>query len=124
MKKKEELRLIALGGLGEVGRNMTILEWQRQILIIDMGFRMPEESMPGIDYIIPNMSYLKERKKDIIGVVFTHGHYDHIGAIPYINHKIGNPPLYASPLTKGIFMKRQADFPDRPKLEVHEVKDE
>jgi ribonuclease J len=123
MKKREGLRLIPLGGLGEVGRNMTILEWQRQILVIDMGFRMPEESMPGIDYIIPNISYLKERKKDIVGVIFTHGHYDHIGAIPYINHKIGNPPLYASPLTKGIFMKRQEDFPDRPKLEVHEVYD-
>jgi ribonuclease J len=116
------LKIIPLGGLGEVGRNMTLLEYNRAILIVDLGFRMPEEDMPGVDFIIPNVSYLKDRKKDILGVVFTHGHYDHIGAIPYLLDKIGNPPMYASGLAKGIILKRQDDFPQLPKLNLHQVK--
>ena len=124
-KTADTLRLIPLGGLGEVGRNMTLLEYKNSILIIDMGFRMPEETMPGIDYIIPDISYLLENKryKNVVGVVITHGHYDHIGAIPYIWNRIGNPPIYAAPLTKGIILKRQDEFKDQPKLDVNEVKD-
>ncbi len=123
MKKEEHLKLIPLGGLGEVGRNMTLLEWKGKILIIDMGFRMPEDNMPGVDYIIPNISYLKERKNDVVGVVFTHGHYDHIGAVPYIAEKIGNPPMFASGLAKAITLKRQEDFPNKPKPNITTVKD-
>jgi ribonuclease J len=125
MKKNEYLKIIPLGGLGEVGRNMMLLEWKEQILIIDMGFRMPEEDMPGVDYIIPNISYLKGKEKNILGIVFTHGHYDHIGAIPYLIDKIWRPDLeiFASPLTKGIILKRQEDFPHLPKLSIQEVKD-
>lgn len=122
-KKQLNLRVIPLGGLSEVGRNMTLLEYGGAILIIDMGFRLPEEDMPGIDYIIPNISYLKSREKNIVGVVFTHGHYDHIGAVPYLMDKLGNPPLYASSLTRGIILKRQKDFPLQPKLEINKVKD-
>ncbi|MGB2762578.1 MAG: ribonuclease J [Minisyncoccales bacterium] len=118
----DNLRIIPLGGLGEVGRNMMALEYKGQILIIDMGFRMPEEDMHGIDYIIPNISYLNNKKKNILGIVFTHGHYDHIGAVPYFIEKIGNPPMFASPLTKGIILKRQDDFPSQPKLNIEEVK--
>lgn len=123
--QENSLRVIPLGGLGEVGRNMTILEYKDSILIVDVGFRMPEEDMPGIDYIIPDISYLLEnnRYKNIEGIVFTHGHYDHIGAVPYIVHRIGNPPLFASPLTRGIIMKRQEEFPDHPNLDITEVKD-
>ncbi|MDD3046464.1 MAG: ribonuclease J [Candidatus Pacebacteria bacterium] len=119
------LKVIPLGGLGEVGRNMTLLEYKDSILIIDMGFRMPEEGMPGIDYIIPNIAYLIKNKKykNIVGVVFTHGHYDHIGAVPYIMGRIGNPPMYASPLTRGIILKRQEEVPMQPKLKITEVKD-
>jgi len=87
-KHKKNLRVIPLGGLGEVGRNMTLFEWQGKILICDMGFRMPEEDMPGIDYIIPNISYLKGKEKNVVGIVFTHGHYDHIGAVPYLLKKV------------------------------------
>lgn len=124
-KKTENLRIIPLGGLGEVGRNMTLLEYKRSILIIDAGFRLPEEDMPGIDYIIPNTEYLKKRKNDVLGIVFTHGHYDHIGALPYLIKKIykKNLKIFASPLTKGIILKRQEDFPDQPKLKINEVKD-
>ncbi|MBI1984957.1 MAG: ribonuclease J [Candidatus Wildermuthbacteria bacterium] len=116
-----DLRIIPLGGLGEVGRNMMLLEYQRKILIIDVGFRMPEEDMPGIDYIIPNISYLKGREKDILGILITHGHYDHIGAVPYIVGRLGNPPIFAGALAKAIIMKRQEDVPNQPKLRIELV---
>jgi len=121
--KQKNLRIIPLGGLGEVGRNMMLLEWGKKVLIIDMGFRLPEENMPGIDYIIPNINYLKGREKDILGILFTHGHYDHIGAVPYLIEKLGNPEIFASALTRGIILKRQDDFPYHPRLEINEVKD-
>lgn len=121
---KQNLRIIPLGGLGEVGRNMMLLEYGEAILIIDMGFRLPEEDMPGIDYIIPNISYLKGKEGNIVGIVFTHGHYDHIGAIPYLIDKLGNPPLFASRLTRGIIIRRQEDFPFQPKLNITKVEDE
>jgi len=122
-QKQQSLRIIPLGGLGEVGRNMTLFEWKEKILIVDMGLRMPEENMPGIDYIIPNINYLRGREKDILGILFTHGHYDHIGAVPYLIEKLGNPEIFASPLTRGIILKRQDDFPNQPRLEINEVKD-
>ena len=121
--KEQSLRVIPLGGLGEVGRNMTLLEWQNKILIIDMGFRFPEEDMPGIDFIIPNIAYLKGREKDVVGLLITHGHYDHIGAIPYLIGKIDPKlPIYASALAKGIITKRQDDFSQQGKLNVETVK--
>ncbi len=122
MKKQHNLRIIPLGGLGEVGRNMMLLEYERKILIVDMGLRFPEEDMPGIDYIIPNISYLQNRQKDIVGIAFTHGHYDHIGAVPYLIDKLGNPSIFASELTKGIILKRQEDFLEAPKLNIETVK--
>ncbi|HDM32082.1 MAG TPA: ribonuclease J, partial [bacterium] len=122
---KKFLKIIPLGGLGEVGRNMTLFEFEGEILIIDMGFRLPEEDMPGVDYIIPNVEYLKDKKDKILGVVFTHGHYDHIGAIPYILENIWTPKLtfFASPLTRAMILKRQEDFPNQPKIDVREVKE-
>ncbi len=122
--KRKKLRIIPLGGLGEVGRNMTLFEWEGKILICDIGLRFPEEDMPGIDFVIPNISYLKGKENQVLGAVFTHGHYDHIGAIPYLIDKINvHLPLYASPLTKGIILKRQEEFKNLPKLNIHEVKD-
>jgi len=121
-QKQSSLRIINLGGLGEVGRNMMLLEWQEKILIIDMGFRMPEEDMPGIDYIIPNIAYLRGKEKNVLGVVFTHGHYDHIGAVPYIAEKLHYPRLFASPLTRGIILRRQEDFSFQKKLDITTVK--
>ncbi|MBW6441211.1 MBL fold metallo-hydrolase, partial [Patescibacteria group bacterium] len=75
--KTTKLRVIPLGGLEEVGRNMTLFEYDGDIIIVDMGLQFPEEDMPGIDYIIPNINYLKGREKDIKGVFITHGHMDH-----------------------------------------------
>jgi ribonuclease J len=120
---ERNLHIIPLGGLGEVGRNMTLLKYKGQILIIDMGFKMPGEDMPGIDYIIPDISYLKGKEKDILGVLFTHGHYDHIGAVPYFMGKLGNPRIFTAPLTKGIILKRQEDFPNQPRLDITDVRD-
>jgi ribonuclease J len=123
--KKDFLKIIPLGGLGEVGRNMTLFEFEGKILILDMGFKLPEEDMPGVDYVIPNIEYLKGREENILGIIFTHGHYDHIGAVPYLIEKIWRPNLkiFASPLTRAIILKRQEDFPEQPKLRIKEVKD-
>jgi len=125
MKKITNLRIIPLGGLGEVGRNMMLLEYGSSILVIDMGFRLPEEDMPGIDYIVPNIDYLKGKQKNILGIIFTHGHYDHIGAVPYLIYRFPfqNYPIFASGLTRAIILKRQEDFPLQPKLEIQKVKD-
>lgn len=97
-----------MGGIEEVGENMTIMEYGDDILVIDMGLGFPDETMPGIDYIIPNTKYLEENKKRIKGVIVTHGHLDHIGAIPYILPKIGDPPIYTMKLT-GEFIKKRLD---------------
>ena len=123
-KKDGVLKVIPLGGLGEIGRNMTVLEYDGRIIVIDMGLGFPELDMPGIDFTIPNTKYLQNNKSKILGIFFTHGHYDHIGAVPYAISKIGNPPLFASPLTAAIIKKRQTDFPNAPKLNLKVVKED
>ncbi len=110
----DKLKIIVLGGCEEVGRNCTLLEYKNDIIIIDMGLQFPEENMPGIDYIIPNMSYLKGKEKKIKGVIITHGHYDHIGAIPHTIPNIGNPTVYALPMSAAIIKKRQEDYHTTP----------
>lgn len=117
------VRFVALGGLEEVGRNMMFFEYQDEIIIIDMGLQFPEEDTPGVDYIIPNVSCLEPKKEKIKAVIITHAHYDHIGAIPYLIEKLGNPPIYATALTKEIIIKRQEDFPNAPRLNIEVIKD-
>lgn len=107
-----KLRIAVIGGLEEVGRNCTMIEYGDDIIIIDLGLQFPEEDMPGIDYIIPNMSYFKGKEKNIRGVIITHGHYDHIGAIPHVMGHLGYPPIYALPITVAIIKRRQEDYPD------------
>lgn len=116
----DKLRVIVLGGLEEVGRNCTLIEYGNDIIIIDMGLQFPEEDMPGIDYIIPNVNYLRGKERNIRGVIITHGHYDHIGAIPHTIPQLGNPPIFALPMTAGIIKKRQEDF-QHTKLNLKEV---
>ncbi|PIQ74430.1 MAG: ribonuclease J [Candidatus Portnoybacteria bacterium CG_4_10_14_0_2_um_filter_44_20] len=116
------LRVIPLGGVEEVGRNMTLFEYGNDIIIVDMGLQFPEEDMPGIDYIIPNISYLRGKEKNIRGIIITHGHYDHIGGIPHIVNRLGNPTVYTAELTRGIILKRQEDFKELPKLDIEIVK--
>ncbi|MEA3449579.1 MAG: ribonuclease J [Patescibacteria group bacterium] len=118
-----KLRVIVLGGLEEVGRNMTLIEYDKEIMIIDMGLQFPEEDMPGIDYIIPNINYLENKIDWVKGVVITHGHMDHIGAIPHIMGKIGNPPLYTGKLTAGLIRKRCEEYQKCPQLNIAEIND-
>lgn len=120
--KEEAVKFAALGGFEEVGRNMMIFEYKDEIIIVDMGLQFPEEDTPGIDYIIPNVSCLEPKKGNINALILTHAHYDHIGAIPYLMTKLGNPPIYATALTKEIIMKRQEEFANAPKLDVIVVK--
>ncbi len=118
----KKLQIIALGGNEEIGaRNMYLIEYGQDIVIIDMGLMFPEEDMPGIDYIIPNIGYLRGKEKNIRGVIVTHGHYDHIGGIPHLMPKLGNPPLYATALTCGIIARRQDDYKGTPKLNIHPI---
>ena len=121
-KKDEVVRVAALGGLEEIGRNMMFFEHQDEIVIIDVGLQFPEEETPGIDYIIPNTAYLEERKEKIKAIILTHAHYDHVGAIPYVIHKLGNPPIYATALTKELVKKRQEEFLNASKLNIINVK--
>ncbi len=99
--KDKKLRIIPLGGLGEVGKNMMAYEYDERILIVDTGLMFPENDMLGIDYIIPDFSYLLDKKDKVDGIIITHGHEDHTGAIHHVLQEI-NAPIYATPLTRGL----------------------
>lgn len=98
---KSKLRIIPLGGLGEVGKNMMVYEYGKNILIVDAGLMFPDNDMLGIDYIIPDYEYIRENKDLVRGMIITHGHMDHVGAIHHVLEDL-NIPLYATPLTKGL----------------------
>ena len=93
------LRIVALGGLAEIGRNMTVFEYKKKLLIVDCGVLFPEENQPGIDLILPDFSYIRERLGDVIAIFLTHGHEDHIGAVPYLLRERVDIPIYGSALT-------------------------
>ncbi len=101
MSKNEKLRIIPLGGLGEVGKNMTVYEYDGKILVVDAGMMFPENDMLGIDYIIPDFEYLYDKSKDVVGIIITHGHEDHIGALRHVLERVP-APVYATPLTRGL----------------------
>lgn len=121
-EEKGAVRFAALGGMEEIGRNCSFFEYENEIVIIDVGIQFPEEETPGIDYIIPNATYLEAKKKNIRGIILTHGHYDHIAAIHYLIEKFGNPIIYTSPFTKAIVEKRHEEFTNAPKLKFQTVK--
>lgn len=110
------IRIIPLGGVEEIGKNMTAIEIGNDIIVIDAGMQFKTEDTPGIDYIIPNTTYLEERKDKIRGMFVTHGHLDHIGGIPLVMSRIGNPPLYSRNLSILLMKKRQEEFPHLPAL--------
>jgi ribonuclease J len=114
----DTIRVIPLGGVEEIGKNMTVVEWQNNIVIIDCGIKFADEDTPGIDYILPNITYLKERKDKIRALVITHGHLDHIGGIPYLISDLGFPPIYTREFGALLIKKRQLEFPDLPPLDI------
>ena len=105
-----KLKIIPLGGLNEVGKNMMVYEYEEDIIVIDMGLEFPNDDMLGIDYVIQDVSYLEENRKRIKGIIITHGHLDHIGGIPYILPRLDFPPVYSTRLTNGLIQKRVEEF--------------
>ena len=108
------LRVIPLGGLGEIGRNMTVFEYDGKLLIVDCGVLFPEEHHPGVDLILPDFSPIRHRLEDVVGIVLTHGHEDHIGGVPYLLRERDNIPVIGSRLTLALL---------DPKLREHRLKE-
>ena len=115
------IRIVPLGGVEEVGRNMTAIEYGDDIIVVDCGIQFTDAETPGVDYILPNTKYIEERKSKIRALVITHGHLDHIGGIPYIVNRIGNPPIYTREFGALLIKKRQEEFPQLPALDLRIV---
>lgn len=120
-KNDQKLRIIPLGGMGEIGKNMTLIQYGKEILVIDSGLAFPEEEMLGIDIVIPDISYLIKNKKYVKGIVLTHGHEDHIGALPYLLKQI-NVPVYGTKLTLGLVEGKLKENKIRRKTSLNVVK--
>lgn len=114
----ENLRIIPLGGVEEIGKNMMVVEYKDDIVVIDAGIQFTDEETPGVDYILPNIKYLEERKHKIRGLVITHGHLDHIGGIPYLIDRLGNPPIYTREFGALLIKKRHEEFPHLPPINL------
>lgn len=121
----DTVRVIPMSGVEQIGRNMTIVETKDDIIIFDIGFQFvsPEANAPGINYILPNTQYLEERKHKIRALVVTHGHLDHIGGIPFVMERIGNPPIYTQYLTSLMILKRQEEFPHLDPVNMNVIKE-
>ncbi|MBR5262000.1 MAG: ribonuclease J, partial [Oscillospiraceae bacterium] len=115
-----KLKIIPLGGLGEIGKNLTVYEYGKDMIVVDCGMGFPDEDMYGIDVVIPDMTYLQENADRIRGVFITHGHEDHIGAIPYLLQKI-NPPIYTTKLTAGLIRIKLEEHKLDSKAKIHTV---
>ncbi len=121
MKDTSGLKIIPLGGVGEIGMNMTVFEYGDDIIVVDCGLMFPESYMLGIDIVIPDISYLRENREKIRGIVFTHGHEDHIGALPFVLRDI-TPPLFGTALTLGFIREKLKDFELERSVEFNVVK--
>lgn len=115
------IRIIPLGGVEEIGKNMTAIEIGDDIIVVDAGMHFSNEETPGVDYIIPNTTYLEERKDKIRALFITHGHLDHIGGVPLVLSRIGNPPVYSRNLSILMMKKRQSEYPHLPALKENIV---
>jgi ribonuclease J len=122
--KDGDIRIIPLGGVEEIGKNMTMIEYKDDIIVMDAGFAFENDETPGVDYLLPDTRYLEERKSKIRAMIITHGHLDHIGGIPYILDRIGNPPVYTRNLTAVMIKKRQEEFPHLPPIDIRVVEND
>ena len=116
-KQQKTLRIIPLGGLGEIGKNMTVIEYGRNIIVVDAGVMFPSNDMPGVDYILPDYRYLVERQHMICGIVITHGHLDHIGGLQYLMRQI-DAPIYGTPFTLGLIESKFNELGIRAELRL------
>ena len=116
-----KIRIIPLGGVEEIGKNMTAVEIGDDIIVVDAGMHFANEETPGVDYVIPNTTYLEEHKDKIRALLITHGHLDHIGGVPLVLSRIGNPPVYSRNISVLLMKKRQAEFPQLPPLKAEVV---
>ncbi len=119
--KRHPVRLLPLGGLGEIGLNMLALECAGRIVLIDCGLMFPEPHMLGVDLVLPDISVLRDRTNDILAVLLTHGHEDHIGALPYLLDELGSPPVYGTPLTLALLENRLGEQPLKTPPELRPV---
>ncbi|MDO8964591.1 MAG: ribonuclease J, partial [Coriobacteriia bacterium] len=117
-KRKHVLRVIPLGGLDEIGKNMTVLEYGDDIVVVDAGLMFPDVELPGVDLVLPDYSYILKRKNKLRGIVITHGHEDHTGCLPYLLRDLGEPvPVLGTKLTCGLIEGKLAEFNiKKPKL--------
>lgn len=121
--KDGDIRIIFLGGVEEVGRNMTAIEYKNSIVIVDAGLQFKEASTPGVDFILPNTRYLEDNKHKVKGLIITHGHLDHIGGIPYLMDRVGNPPIYTRLFSSLLIKRRQEEFPLLAPLDIRIVEE-
>ncbi len=121
MPKKPLLKAIPLGGLGEIGRNMMALEYDEHIVVVDAGLMFPEEEMLGVDLVLPDITYLVERKEHVLAFLLTHGHEDHVGSLPYVLPRI-NAPIYGTRLTLGLLKNKLREHKLLDTAQLHEVK--
>lgn len=113
------IRIVPLGGLEEVGKNMSFIEFNNDIIVMDIGFQFTDEETPGVDYILPNTKYLEKHKDKIRALLITHGHLDHIGGMPYLIDRLGYPPIYTRQFGALFIKKRQEEFPHLKPLDIH-----
>lgn len=119
--KKEKVRIIPLGGVEEVGKNCTVFECGGDIIVVDLGLGFPEEKFLGIDWLLPDISFLEKNKRRIRALIVTHGHLDHIGGIPYLIDRIGYPPIFGTELTLALIKKKAEEFGLQRKLKLNVI---
>ena len=119
MSSNGKLHIIPLGGLGEIGKNMTVFRYGSDIMVVDCGLKFPEDELLGIDIVIPDISYLKENREMVRGIVLTHGHEDHIGALPYVLKEL-NVPVYGTRLTLGLLKQKLTEH-ELPEVELKTI---